>query len=96
MPGAGFFEAAAAAASVSLSVANIVTSFSDVTIPAPLLLQHNTRALLETAVDCLTGRLEVSSQTAKHKQIHCRGIICQVISGQPSAKVCKLEYLCIQ
>ena len=88
MPGAGLFEAAFAAASVTATVsADIAISFNDVTIPVPLLLQHKHTALLECAIDCKTGNVQVSSLTAKQKQAHCRGFFRQVITGEPLCEV---------
>ena len=85
MPGGGFFEAASAAAAVGVSASSgVTTSIRDVTIPAPLALQHRSTALLECTVDCMTGMAEVSTTTSKQKHTHCRGFICRVLPGEPS------------
>jgi len=78
MPGAGFFEAAAAAASIVLPASQeAVLGLAGVTIPATLALQFKARLLLEVLVDCQAGGVEVATSAGSRRQVHCRGTLCQ-------------------
>ena len=82
MPGAGFFEAAACAASAALPhTSSAFVGLCNVSIPAPLLLQQGMSTVLETAVNCAAGRVDLSSLAGKGRQIHCRASICQADPG---------------
>jgi hypothetical protein len=83
MPGAGFFEAAAAAASIVLPTSHeAVLGLAGVTIPATLALQFKARLLLEVLVDCQAGGVEVATYAGSGRRVHCRGTLCQPETGK--------------
>ena len=82
MPGAGFFEAAAAAASILLpTTQQTAHGLAGVTIPATLALQLKARLLLEVLVDCQSGALEVATAAGRGRTVHCRGRLSQPQTG---------------
>ncbi len=82
MPGAGFFEAAAVAASIVLpNSQEAALGLAKVTIPATLALQLKARLLLEILVDCQAGSVEVATAAGSRRQVHCRGTLCQPETG---------------
>ena len=82
MPGSGFFEAMAAAASVTLpSSGEQVAGCAHVTIPRPLILTVSGGLVLETVIDAVSGKVEVSSLVKGRRQPHCLAVLQQIRAG---------------
>lgn len=83
MPGAGFFEMAAAAAASLLPAPELDSlTLADVTIPAPLVLQSGPSLFAEAVLDCTSGAVEIASLASSHRQVHCRAKLCSVDPGK--------------
>ena len=78
VPGAAFFDMAASAAATLLP-SSPAAALSDITVPAPLAMQTQSKLPVETRIDCLTGAIEIAS--AAGKQVHCRASARQLTPG---------------